>query len=198
MATNWYIKTDAPGRSFLVEIGLLTNTGRFLLLARSNSVTPPRYGPSDIIDEEWVATDEDYWRLFGAASGLGSGSSQSGSGFNLSSSAWSSTNLYGLNKASPVKGFWCRINADLVIHGIAEACSTVTIQGQPVTLRKDGTFSLRLALPEGTQAIAIEVVSADGKKTQTMTPVISMGPSGPIGSTDAAGSLPAAKQQDGR
>lgn len=197
MAVNWYIKTDAPGRSFVVEIGLLTNTGRFLLLARSNMVTPPRYGPSDVIDEEWATTDEDYWKLFGAASGVGSGSSQSGSGINLSSSAWSSTNLYGLDKSSRIKGFWCRVNADLVIHGTTEPRSTVSIQGQPVAVRKDGTFSLRLALPEEAQTISIEVISADGKKTRTITPVVSMGLSAAMGGGNPSAST-APKPQESR
>lgn len=204
MASNWYIKTDAPNRSFVVEIGLLANTGRFILLARSNVVTPPRYGPSDIIDEEWVTTDEDYWRLFGAAAGMGMGSSQSGMGSigaNLSSAyfsgSWSSTNLYGLNKASPVKGFWCRVNTDLVIHGSAEPHSRVTIQGQPVALRKDGSFSLRLALPAGTQTITVEVTSPDGKKSQTLTPVVHLGWSGSINGEGASRRQSAHKQSQG-
>jgi len=51
LANNWYIQVDAPGHDFVVEIGLLTTRGRFLLLARSNRVTTPRIGPSELIDE---------------------------------------------------------------------------------------------------------------------------------------------------
>ncbi|MBI4341300.1 MAG: DUF4912 domain-containing protein [Candidatus Omnitrophica bacterium] len=199
MATNWYLHTDAPDRAFIVEIGLLTTTGRFLLLARSNRVTAPRFGPSDAIDEAWLTTDEAYWRLFGATA-VGIGASQSGSAHILAqplfSRGWSSTNLYGLNKAAALRGFWCRVNTDLVIHGAAEPRSQVTVQGQPVALRKDGTFSLRVTLPRGTQTITIDVTSPDGKKT-TLTPVVTMEWAGPIGSGDAVpGHAPAPKHPE--
>ena len=47
LANNWYIHVNAPNRSFVVDIGLLTRGGHFFLLARSNRVTTPRFGPSD-------------------------------------------------------------------------------------------------------------------------------------------------------
>jgi hypothetical protein len=75
LAVSWYLHVNAPNRSFLVDIGLLTRHGRFLALARSNRVTTPRFGPSDIIDEEWMVADEDYWKLFGMTAGVGMGSS---------------------------------------------------------------------------------------------------------------------------
>lgn len=192
LANNWYIHTNAPDRSFIIELGLLSNTGRFIPLVQSNRVTAPRFGPSDVIDEEWVITDEAYWKLFGGVSGLGLGSSQAGSAHLMmpyqlfSSGGWSSGSLYGLGKPSAVRGFWCRVNTDLVIHGAAEPKSAVSVQGQPVTVRKDGTFSLRLSLPEGTQTIDIEVTSPDGRKTKTVTPVVTLGWTGPIASGDSA------------
>jgi len=74
LATHWYIQVNAPNRSFVVEIGLLTRSGRFLALARSNRVTTPRFGPSAVIDEAWQITDEAFWKLLGQA-GVGLGSS---------------------------------------------------------------------------------------------------------------------------
>ncbi len=189
LATNWYIQTNAPGRSFIVDIGLLTNTGRFILLARSNRVTAPRFGPSDVIDEAWMTTDEAFWALFGSTS-VGVGSSQSGSAHLVMqryfSSQLSSANLYGLGKPPAVRGFFCRVNTDLVFHGATEPRASVTIQGEPVVVRKDGTFSLRVSLPEGTQAITIEATSADGRKTTTITPVVSFGWSGASAQESAA------------
>ena len=178
LATNWYIHTNAPGRSFLVEIGLLTNTGRFLPLARSNRVSAPRFGPSDVIDEAWMTTDEAYWKLFGVSAGIGIGSSPT-AWSNLMpqqffSGNWSSANLFGAGRQSVVRGFWCRVNTDLVIHGATDPKATVMIQGQAVMVRKDGTFSLRLALPEGTQTITIDVTSPDGRQMKTVTPLVTL------------------------
>jgi len=177
LATSWYIQTNAPARSFIVDIGLLATTGRFILLARSNRVTAPRHGPSDVIDEVWRTTDEAFLALLGAVSGFGVGSSRSGSGHVVMqhgmAGAWSSANLYGLGKPPVVRGFFCRVDTDLVFHGATEPKASVLVQGEPVAVRKDGTFSLRLSLPEGTQAITIDVTSADGRKATTVTPVVS-------------------------
>ncbi len=206
LASNWYIHTNAPNCSFIVEIGLLANNGRFLLLARSNRVTAPRFGPSDVIDERWMTTDDLYWKLFGLAAGLGMGSS---------SSAWaqmmpqqffsgtvSSTGLVGPSRQSVIRGFWCRVNTDLVIHGATEPKSTVLIQGQPAAVRKDGTFSLRVALPVGTQMITIDVTSPDGQTTRTVTPIVTLAWSGALSpeqpAPDASRSQQASESQDDR
>ena len=176
LATNWYIRTDAPNHSFVVDIGLSTTTGKFLLLARSNRVTTPRVGPSEVIDEAWLTTDEAYWKLFGASTGLGLGASPMGWARlmpqQLFSGGWSSASLFGIGRPSRVRGFWFRVETDLVIHGSTEPRATVRIQGQPVAVRKDGTFSLRLALPEGTQTITIEVTSPNGQQKKTVTPIM--------------------------
>jgi len=53
-----------------VEVGVRTREGRFFMLVRSNVVRTPRFGVSDVLDEEWMLPDELYWKLFGM-SGLG-------------------------------------------------------------------------------------------------------------------------------
>lgn len=178
LATNWYLQTNEPGREFIVEIGLLANTGRFLLLARSNRVRTPRFGPSEAIDEAWMTTDEAYWKLFGVSAGVGIGSSPTAwtklIPQQFFSGNWSSGGLYNPVRPSIVQGFWCRVNTDLVIHGATEPKSAVVIQGQRVMVRKDGTFSLRLTLPEGTQTIAIDVTAPDGQHTKTVTPIVTL------------------------
>jgi hypothetical protein len=183
LATNWYIQTNAPNRAFVVDIGLLAHTGRFLRLARSNQVTAPRFGPSDVVDEAWMATEDAYWTLLGASAGIGMGASPSGwTGLlqqALFSGHWSSPLPAGQNRPA-VTGFWCRVHTDLVVYGATEPQATVAIQGQRVAVRQDGTFNLRLALPEGTQAITVEVTSPDGRHAETVTPVVSLAREGPL------------------
>src|SRR5919201_6206659 len=55
---NWYIDVAAPPRSFRVDIGYLARRGRFFVLARSNVVSTPRAGVSDVIDENWSDIDQ--------------------------------------------------------------------------------------------------------------------------------------------
>src|SRR5262245_35784237 len=54
---NWYIDVSNPPRSYRVDIGYLAHSGRFYVLARSNVVTTPRSGVSDVIDENWADID---------------------------------------------------------------------------------------------------------------------------------------------
>ncbi|MDD4909097.1 MAG: DUF4912 domain-containing protein [Candidatus Omnitrophica bacterium] len=70
MARNWYVDVGAPERRVLVEIGIVSREGGFYALARSNIVNTPRFGISDMLDEEWMLSEEEYMRLFGASCGI--------------------------------------------------------------------------------------------------------------------------------
>lgn len=52
-ARNWYLNVSQPDRTWYIELGRLTEDGRFVMLARSNSVHTPRDGPSKVIDPRW-------------------------------------------------------------------------------------------------------------------------------------------------
>ena len=56
LTKNWYVDVE-PNQSYVIEIGLLHLDGRFFCLARSNEVTTPRAGMSEIIDEQWMGID---------------------------------------------------------------------------------------------------------------------------------------------
>ena len=176
LASNWYLHTNAPGRSFIVDIGLLTNQGRFLTLARSNRVTMPHFGPSEVMDEEWMTTDENYWKLFGLTTGIGMGSSP-GALKDLMERKLFSGGLFSPGLFSPVKvakprGFWLLVDAELIVYGATDPKASVTVQGQPMKLRPDGTFSVRMALPDGTQTIPVEAVSPDKHESKTRIPIV--------------------------
>lgn len=70
-ATNWYIDTQGPGRSWCVDLGLLLSDGRFITVLRSNTVQTPLDGPSWITDEEWMIPEDMFARLYGMGFGLG-------------------------------------------------------------------------------------------------------------------------------
>jgi hypothetical protein len=66
---NWYFDLGRPSHSFIADIGLLAPEGRFLTLARSNYVIMPQDGVSDVVDEEWMMADEEFWKLYGFPGG---------------------------------------------------------------------------------------------------------------------------------
>ncbi|MDP8252999.1 MAG: DUF4912 domain-containing protein [Candidatus Kaelpia aquatica] len=69
----WYINVKDSGRSYVAEVGLRTDSGKFFTIIRSNVVVTPRYGPSELVDEEWMVVDEDYWKMFALSGGYGVG-----------------------------------------------------------------------------------------------------------------------------
>jgi hypothetical protein len=70
---NWYFDLGRPGHSFCADLGLLSPEGRFLALARSNYITMPLDTASDVIDEEWMLVDEEFWKLYGYPDGMRGG-----------------------------------------------------------------------------------------------------------------------------
>jgi hypothetical protein len=64
------------------------------------------------------------------------------------------------------------VHTELVVYGAAEPGAAVTLQGAPVALRSDGSFSLRFELPDGQQILRAVAVSRDGKVERVITPVV--------------------------
>ena len=79
-ARNWYINVMRVEREYCVDVGLITPDGSFVVIARSNRVTLPPVGPSDVVDEEWVTLEslEEVYRRVERGPTSGSGGWGSG------------------------------------------------------------------------------------------------------------------------
>lgn len=179
LASNWYIHVGGPNRTFCADLGFIQANGSFYTIVRSNSVTTPRDNISDVIDDEWMVIEEDFRRLYRLAGGeMGNSSAELVESLikrlerEIGSGAVSSL-------ASPVKfqpkerKFWLVLNTELIVYGATEPDAQVFIQNEPIKLRPDGSFTIRFALPDGTQNIPVTAHSADGVDTITITPIVS-------------------------
>jgi hypothetical protein len=173
---NWYIDVSSPPRSFRVDIGYLAKSGRFYILARSNVVSTPRAGVSDVIDENWADIDSKKADRIYAMSG----------GFDPTASSLELKQLFEERLRRPLgspavtsfgsggfvagKGrrFWFQIDAELIVYGATEPNARVTLQGEPVKLRPDGTFTMRFSLPDSRQIIPAVATSPDGVEDRTI------------------------------
>lgn len=177
---NWYINVNQPNCDFQVDLGYFTPSGHFQTLARSNIVTTPPDTISDVVDEEWMVVEEDYRRLYRLAAGAGIGQSSLEMTESLLKRLEREVGSGAVSSiSSPVRlmeeerHFWLVLDTELIVYGATEPDATLTIQGQPVKLRPDGSFTLRMALPEGTQIIPVTATSSDGKDQITITPLVS-------------------------
>ncbi|KJJ84290.1 hypothetical protein OMAG_001753 [Candidatus Omnitrophus magneticus] len=73
--TSWYVHISVPNLKWIVEVGILCVTGEFFSLAKSNIVQGPPYGMSDICDDEWMCSEELYYKLFAVTGGSSVGTS---------------------------------------------------------------------------------------------------------------------------
>jgi len=174
---NWYIDVANPPRSYRIDIGYLSRSGRFYVLARSNVVTTPRAGVSDVIDENWADIDEKKADRIYAMSG---GFDPTASSLELKelfeerlrrplgSPAVTSFGSGGLMFGGKVRKFWFQLDAELIVYGATEPNARVTLQGEPVKLRPDGTFTMRFSLPDSRQIIPAVATSPDGIEERTI------------------------------
>jgi hypothetical protein len=174
---NWYIDVGDPPRSFRVDIGYLARSGKFYVLARSNVVSTPRAGISDVIDENWADIDAKKADRIYAMSG---GFDPTASSLELKqlfeerlrrplgSPAVTSFGSGGLTLGGKARRFWFQIDAELIVYGATEPNARVMLQGEPVKLRPDGTFTMRFSLPDSRQIIPAVAVSPDGIEERTI------------------------------
>ena len=173
-ANSWYIDTNGPGKSWCVDLGLMLPDGRFITILRSNVVKTPLDGPSWITDEEWMIPDEMFARLYGMGFGLGK-SSPVGKAWTerLRQEVFSSgVSSSPVRKAVKERSFWMRVDCELIVYGATEPNAKVTVQGKPIDLRPDGTFTLRYYLPDGKQVIPVQATSSDKFEKRIITPTV--------------------------
>lgn len=171
---NWYIDVCDPPRSYRIDIGYLSRQGRFFVLARSNVVTTPRAGCSDLLDEHWASVDAQYQTIFKQSLHGGSASRDLQEIFEerlrrpMNPLNFSSLGTGALHNGTCGRDFHFEIDAELIVYGTTEPNAKVTLQGEPVKLRPDGSFSVRFSLPDSRQIIPAVSSSPDGVEERTI------------------------------
>ena len=167
--TNWYVEVTQPPRSYRVDIGYVSKRNQFYVLGRSNIVTPPKAGVSDAIDENWADIDaKQADRLYAMSNGFETPASDKEAlkeffeerlrrplnAPTLQASAGAG--------AAKERKFFFAIDAEMIVFGRTMPNTRVTLQGEPVKLRPDGSFTMRYSFPDGRQILPCIAESADG------------------------------------
>ena len=172
---NWYIDLENPSQTYRLEIGYLGVNQKFFSLARSNVVTTPAAAGSDSLDVHWNDVLADCDKIYAMSGGFateGSNDLQELFEERLRRPMGAPNgNRYG----SGVDGLLPRdhnlrfhVEAEIVIHGTTHADAQVSLQGEPLKLRPDGTFSVRLDMPNRRQVIPIVASTKDGVEQRTI------------------------------
>jgi len=174
---NWYIDVPDPPKGYRVEIGYVTATGRFHSIARSNSVMTPQPGISSSLDHNWLDVAENCERIFALSGGYsGEGSSdelQRVMEERLQRPVGPPAASRHGTASEPVpvgrdQDFLFSVDAEMIIHGTTRPDAHVTLGGEPIKLREDGTFSVRMNLPDRRQVLPMTSSSRDRSTQQTI------------------------------
>lgn len=169
---TWYLDVDEPPSRFRVLIGYLADNGDFHALCRSNVVETPKPGECERLDEHWSDIAEDYERIYSLSGGNNNTSKDLRDVFEDR-----------LSKQMPVRGengqsitdpsllrqahLPFDVDAELIVFGKTVPSAVVSVAGRPVKLRDDGSFTVRMELPDKRQVLPVTAESRDGSKQRT-------------------------------
>lgn len=174
--TNWYIDVTSPPQSYRVELGYRAANGKFFALCRSNAVSTPAPDSSDAIDENWTDVAENYERIFALSGGY---TEDNNSGElqelfeerlrrpmnNPLASQFGGGAERVLNKHRDLE---FQVDAEMILYGRTKSDARVTLGGEPVKLRSDGQFTVRMPLPDKRQVLPVVASSVDGVEQRTI------------------------------
>ena len=172
---DWYIEWNGEPASFRVLIGYLTPGGRMHVLAKSNTVTTPAAG-NDVIDRHWSDLGFESERIY-AMSGGYDGERETEELKQVLEDRLHRTlgtpalAQFGSGADAPFRkkdNFHFDLDVEMLIYGSTVRDGFVTIDGEPVTLRSDGTFSVRLPFPDRRQVLPAVACSRDGGLQRTI------------------------------
>ncbi len=169
---NWYIDVDEPPARFRVAVGYLDDLDQFHTLCRSNLVETPRPGECERLDEHWRDIAEDYERIYSLSGGYETDNGDLREMFEER-----------LHRSMPSRGeqgqtitetsliretkLPFQVDAELIVYGTASPNASVSISGRPVKLQADGSFTVRMELPDKRQVIPVMAESRDGLRQRT-------------------------------
>lgn len=173
---NWYVDVIESPKSYRLDIGYLAPPDRYYSLARSNAVTTPSPCDGNPLDQNWAAVAEDPDRIYALSKRNSSNGVSKELHDLLEERLRRPMGEPGFARFGPGadlladrhRDFEVHVDAELIVFGSTEPNAHVTLLGKPIRLRPDGTFTMRLSLPERRQVIPVVASSADGAEQRTV------------------------------
>ena len=172
---NWYIDVKDPPRSYQVEIGYAAGE-KFFAVTRSNTVSTPRAKLGDSFDQNWAEVAKDFDRIYALSGGYldEEGSKDLKEVFEeqlhrpMGDPMSTKFGLGASQGAKKADDLMFNVDTELIVHGMTEPDAHVTLRGEPVHLRKDGSFAVRFSLPNRRHVLPVVASSRDGVEQRTI------------------------------
>jgi hypothetical protein len=169
---NWYIDVQEPPSRFRVAVGYLTADDEFHCICRSNVVETPSPGDCERLDEHWADIADDYERIYSLSGGYESDGGDLKEVFEERlQRSMPARGAQGQTVADPSllrqSKLPFEVDAELIVFGRTSSGSSVSLGGRPVKLQPDGTFTVRMKLPDKRQVLPVTAESRDGLRQRT-------------------------------
>ncbi len=169
---NWFLDVPDPPKTYRIAIGYLLADEKFYLIAKSNKVTTPIPSSSETVDHNWTDIAMNHQKFYALSGGYGENMAQDDlrEVFEEKLRRPMSTPMFAQITSSTlggIRGFDFAVDAEMIIYGTADPNATVTLAGEPVKLRNDGTFEVRMSMPDRRQVLPIVACSRDGTEQRT-------------------------------
>ncbi|MFB2837101.1 DUF4912 domain-containing protein [Floridanema evergladense] len=195
MGREWYLPVPVSDRDYIVEIGYLTNDGRWLMLARSNSIRVPPLYPSSWSNDQFitirweeelenkqfldlgsptpeatVTSPNGFHDSFFGRMPTPNLAAQTGASYIFPSGIGQWASGVGFASEAPERSrqFWLMADAELVVYGATEPNAVITIGGRPIKANSDGTFRFQLSFQDGLLDFPIEAIAPDGEQSRSI------------------------------
>ncbi len=169
---NWFIDVADPPRTYRIGIGYLLPGDQFYLIAKSNKVTTPIPNASDSVDHNWTDIAMNHQKFYALSGGYSheTGNDDLREVFEEKLRRPMSKPMFAQISSTTLggaRGFDFAVDAEMIIYGTADPEASVTLAGEPVKLHTDGTFEVRMPLPDRRQVLPVVACSRDGTEQRT-------------------------------
>jgi uncharacterized protein len=157
---TWYVHVPPESRSYRLHIGYRTHVGVFFALAKSNVCAMPVLNAN-------IAGQQNGSHAANGHSGEKSDSNGAKADGRLGRPlGFSSLSHFGpaATEERERGEFSFKLDTELIVHGSTRPGSMLAVQGEPVDLRDDGSFTIRVNQPEGRQVVAFTAMSPRGSE----------------------------------
>ncbi len=168
---NWYINVKQPTRPYRVAIGYVVPGAKFHLICKSNQVCPPQ-ASSGSLDENWTDITNDVEKYYALSGGYEENTNSGDLRAVFEEKSRHPMHAPAFERlGSGINGhaaeFEFQVEAHMIVYGTTNPNGSVTIGGEPVRLQKDGSFSLKVDLPDRRQVLPVVASSRDGTQQRT-------------------------------
>lgn len=169
--SNWFININVPSRNYRVVVGYLCKeSGKFHLIAKSNEVSLPK--ASEAADCTWNDITNEAQRFYSLSGGNDPNLASADLKAVFEEKSRQPMHIPAFQRLGSAiyptaKQFQFEVDAHMIVHGSTDPQANVSVGGEPVHVESDGTFVLKMDLPNRRQVLPVIASSRDGTEQRT-------------------------------